>query len=150
MGIVSRYARFICPMNLQCIVELLRKCWEFSVTLNMATDMATSYYNIRIHICHKTTVHDFHLLSIPVHDRHTGEIIFNKFAKAMDALYSDWRKMIIGASSDGEKNMTGKHQGVITEIQRIAKPGFIGVWCGAHQLELCIQSLYLAIPNCIY
>ena len=93
--IVSRYSCFICSMNLQCIVELLRKCWAFSVTLNMVTHMATTYSDVCIRICHKTTVHDFHLLSIPVHDRHTGEIIFNTFAKAMDALYLDWRKMII-------------------------------------------------------
>ena len=82
----------------------------------------------------QSTVHDFHLLSIPVYYRHTGEMIFNAFSKAMDALYSDWRKMIIGASSDGEKKMTGRHQDVITRIQCIAKPGFMRVWCGAHQL----------------
>ena len=46
--------------------------------------------------------------------------------------------------------MTGKHQGVITEIQRIAKPGFMRVWCGAHQLDLCMQSFYLAIPETFY
>jgi len=108
-GIVSRYARFICAMNLQCIAELLRQCWAFSVALNMATHMATSYYDVRIRICHKSTVHDFHLLSIPVHEQHTGKIIFNTFAKAMDALFPDWRKTIIGASLDGEKKMTGRH-----------------------------------------
>ena len=89
--------------------------------------MATGYCDVRIRICNKTTVHDFHLLFIPVHDRHTGDIIFNTFAKAMDTLYSDWREMIIGASSDGENNMMGKQQGVITHIQRIAKPRFIRV-----------------------
>jgi hypothetical protein len=62
-GIVSRYARFICAINLQCIAELLRQCWAFSVALDMATHMATSYCNVRIRICHKSTVHDFHLLS---------------------------------------------------------------------------------------
>ena len=108
-GIVSCYARFIFSMNLQCIVEILRKCRAFSIALDMATHMATSYCDIRIHICHKTTVHDFHLLSISVHDRHTEEIIFNTFAKGMDDLYSDWREMIIGASSDGKKNTTGQH-----------------------------------------
>jgi hypothetical protein len=36
-GIVSRYARFICATNLQCIAELLRQCWAFSVALDMAT-----------------------------------------------------------------------------------------------------------------
>jgi len=100
---VSRYARFIYAMNLQCIAELLRQCWAFSVTLDMATHMATLYYNVRIRICHKSIVHDFHLLSIPMHERHTGEIIFNTFAKAMDVLFSDWHETIIGASSDGER-----------------------------------------------
>ena len=46
--------------------------------------------------------------------------------------------------------MTGKHQGVITRIQRIAKPGFMRVWCDSHQLELCMQSFYLAIPDTFY
>ncbi|CAM6041972.1 unnamed protein product, partial [Sphagnum compactum] len=149
-GIVSRYARFICVMNLQCIAELLRQCWAFSVALDMATHMATSYCDVRIRICHKSTVHDFHLISIPVHERHTGEIIFNTFAKAMDALFPDWRETITGASSDGEKKMTGRHQGVITRIHHVAKPGFMRVWCGAHQLDLCMQSFYLAIPDTFY
>jgi hypothetical protein len=51
-GIVSRYARFICAMNLQCIAELLRQCWAFSVAFDMATHMATLYCDVRIRICH--------------------------------------------------------------------------------------------------
>jgi hypothetical protein len=148
--IVSRYARFICAMNLQCIAELLRQCWAFSVALDMATHMATSYCDVRIRICQKSTEHDFHLLSIPVHERNTGETIFNAFAKAMDALFPDWREAITGASSGGEKKMTGWHQGEITRIHRVAKPGFMRVWCGAHQLDLCMQSFYLAIPDTFY
>ena len=94
-GIVSRYARLICAMNLQCILEIFRKCWAFSVVLGMATHMETSYCYVCICICHESIVHDFHLLSIPDHDRHTGEIIFNKFDNAMDALYLEWREKII-------------------------------------------------------
>ena len=82
-------------MNLQCIVELLRKCWAFSVALNMVTHMATAYCDVHIRICHKSIIHDFHLLSIPVHERHTGHIIFNTFAKAVDDIYLDWREKII-------------------------------------------------------
>jgi hypothetical protein len=149
-GIVSRYVCFTCAMNLKCIAELLRQCWVFSVALDMATHMATSYCDVRIRICHKSMVHDFHLLSIPVHEQHTGEIIFNTFAKAMDAFFPDWRETITGASSDGEKKMTGRHQGVITRIHRVAKPGFMRVWCEAHQLDLCMQSFYLAIPDTFY
>jgi hypothetical protein len=149
-GIVSRYDRFICSMNLQCIAALLRHCWAFSVALDMATHMATSSCDVCIRICHKSTVHDFHLLYIPVHERHTGETIFNTFPKAMDALFPDWRETISGASSDGEKKMTGRHQGVITWIHRVAKPGFMRVWCGAHQLDLCMQSFYLVIRDTFY
>jgi hypothetical protein len=109
---VSRYARFICAMNLQCIAELRRHCWAFSVALDMATHMATSYCVVRIRICHKSTVHDFNLLSIPVHERHTGETIFNTFVKATDALFPDWRETITGASSGGEKKMKRRHQRV--------------------------------------
>jgi hypothetical protein len=149
-AIVSLYARFICAMNLQCIAELLRQCWAVSVALDMATHMATSYCAIRIRICHKSTMHDFHLLPIPVHERHTGETIFKTFAKAMDALFPDWRETITGSSSDGEKKMTERHQGVVTRIHRVAKPGFMRVWCGVHQLDLCMQSFYLAIPDTFY
>jgi hypothetical protein len=65
----------------------------------------------------------------------------------MDTLFPDWRETITGASSDGEKKMTGRHQGVITRIHRVANPGFMRVWCGAHQLDLYMQSFYLAIPE---
>jgi hypothetical protein len=132
VGIVSRYARFICALNLQCIAELLRQCWAFSVALDMATHMATSTCDVRIRICHKSTVHDFHLLSIRVHEWHTGETIYNTFAKAMDAHFPGWRKTITGASPDGEKKMTRRYQGVITRIHRVANPEFMSVWYGAH------------------
>jgi hypothetical protein len=114
----------------------------------MATHVVTSYCDARIRTCHKSTVHDFHLLSIPVHERHTGETIFNTFAK--DALFPDWRETITGAFSDGEKKMTGWHQGVITRIHIVAKPGFMRIWCGAHQLDLSMQSFYLAILGTFY
>jgi hypothetical protein len=140
-GIVSCYARFIYAINMLCIAELLRQCWAFSVALNMATHMATSYCDVRIRICHKSTVHDFHLLSIPVHERHTGETIFNTFAKAMDAPFPDWRETITGASSDGEKKMTGRHQGVITRIHRVAKPGFMRV-CAGPTNSTCVCSCF--------
>ena len=80
----------------------------------METHMANAYYDVHIRICHKSTVHEFHLLSIPVHDRHTSEIIFNTFAKAMKYLYLYWREEIIGGFSDGKKKMMGQHQGVTT------------------------------------
>ena len=146
-GTVSKYACFLCAMNLQRISEVLWKCWAFSIALNMATHMGTAYCNTRIRVWYDGTVHDFHLLSIPMHDGHKALNIFNTFSKAMDAIFLDWRKTIIGASSDGKRKMTGRNQGVVTRIQRVACDGFMRVWCGAHQLDLCMQAFYLAIPD---
>ena len=70
--------------------------------------MLTAYFNVCIQICHKYTVHDFHLLSIPVHERHTGHIIFNTFAKAVDDIYLDWREKIIWGSLDEKTKMKGQ------------------------------------------
>ena len=112
--------------------------------------MANAYCDVRIRICHKSTVHYFHLLSIPVYDRHMGKIIFNMFAKAMNTLYLDWHKDITGGSSDGKKNMMGQNQGVITQLQRVAKPRFMRVWWGTHQLNLSMQLFYLSIPDMFY
>ncbi|CAK9254061.1 unnamed protein product [Sphagnum jensenii] len=39
------------------------------------------------------------------------------FAKVMDALFPDWRETIIGTSTDGEKKITGRHQGVTLRSQ---------------------------------
>lgn len=91
-GIISCYARFICAMKLQGIVELLWKCWAFSVDIDMARYIAIGYCDIRIRICYKSAIFGLHLLTILVHDRHTGESIFNTFAKAMNALYSEGAK----------------------------------------------------------
>lgn len=102
----------------------------------MATHMAMGYCNIRIRIYYKSSVHDFHLLSIPVYDRKPA--IFNTLTKAMDVLYTNWRDTIIGASSDGEKKMTERHLGIIKRIQRVARPWFMQVWCDTKQLDLCM------------
>ena len=106
-GTVSKYARFLCTMNLQRILKVLWKCWAFSIALNMATHMGTAYCDTRIRVCYNGTVHDFHLLSIPMHDEHKALNIWNIFSKAMDAIFLDWRKTIIGASSHGKRKMMG-------------------------------------------
>mgnify|MGYP003333946823 CR=1 FL=1 len=71
-------------------------------------------------------------------------------AKALDALYPGWRHTIVGIATDGERKMTGRNQGVATSFQEVAKPGFMRIWCGAHQLDLCMQAFYLAMPEDFY
>lgn len=144
------YARFICAVNLQCIAELIKRCWAFSIALDMATHMAAGCYDHHIRIRHKFTLHDFHLLPIPIHERHTGENVLNIFAWEMGALYATWCTKITKVATNGERMMTGQRQGVVSRMQNVAKPGFVEVWCGAHQLDFRMQAFYLDVPESLY
>ena len=108
---VSTYTRFTLAMNLQKICELLQNVWAFSLAMDMSTHMSSSYLDIRIRVCWSSKIHNFHLLAIPMPGRHTAEAIFNAADQAMTALCPDWKAIIVGISTDGEKKMTGRIQG---------------------------------------
>lgn len=74
----------------------------------MATDMGIVYCDTHIHLCYDGTVHYCDLLAIPMYERYTAFNIFNNFSKKMDAVFLDWRKTIIVASSDEERKMMGE------------------------------------------
>lgn len=59
-------------------------------------------------VCYDGTLHDFHLLSTHMHDRHKDVEIFDTFSKAMDVIFSDRITTSIGASSDGKWEMMKK------------------------------------------
>ena len=146
-AIVAKYARFACAINLQQLADLLDNCWAFSVALDMSAHFSTSYLDIRIRIHVNSTLLNAHVLAIPVFERHTGENMYKTAEKAFDALHGNWKNKIVGISTDGEKKMTGQISGVATRFQEIAKPGFIRVWCGAHQLDIALQKVYSSYGN---
>lgn len=140
---VAKYVRYICAINLQMLSELMMKCWTFSIALDMSTHMSRSYLDIRgrFHIISRG-IGNFHFIGIPIYDRHTAEVIFNSTKKFLDVLCPSWENIIVGITTDGEKKMTGRVSGVSTRFQSIANPGFIRVWCAAHQLDLVLQDVY--------
>ena len=123
--------------------ELMTKCWTFSIALDMSTHLSTLYLDIRgrFHIISRG-IGNFHFIGIPIYDRHTAEVIFNSTKKFLDVLCPSWENIIVGMTTDGEKKMTGRVSGVSTRFQSIANPGFIRVWCAAHQLHLVLQDVY--------
>ena len=68
-------------------------------------------------------------------------------AKLFDELEPSWNNKLIGASSDGARNMAGSVSGVITRIQRECLPGFSRVWCLLHQLDIPLQDAYLQLSG---
>ena len=98
----------------------------------------------RLHLIEHGII-NLHVLAIPVYGRRTASVIFNTALKALDGLYPTWKDVIIGISTDGERKMTGHVSGVATRFQQVAKPGFIRIWCGAHQLDLVLQNSYSTV-----
>lgn len=145
---ISKYARIACAVNLQKVYDLLQEAWTFSIALDMSTHMSTSYLDIRVRLhLNRHGIINVHLLAVPVYERHTAEVIFDTAAKALDVLCPPWKDTIIGVSTDGERKMTGRISGVATRFQNVAKPGFIRIWCGAHQLDIVLQSVYTKLGD---
>ena len=109
-GKVASYIRFVCALNLQRITA-------FSLAMDMSTHMSTSYIDIRIRMFTCGSLQNFHLLAIPMFSSHTGEEIFSHASKALDVVCPDWRGVMISISTDGERKMTGRIQGVATRFE---------------------------------
>ena len=56
---------------------------------------------------------------------HTGDNMFDLTTKILNVLYPNWKDKFIGVTTNGASNMTGCHAGMVTQIEQVAKPGFI-------------------------
>jgi hypothetical protein len=67
---------------------------------------------------------NIHLIAAPMYQSHTSNNMYSLTSKILDALCYNWKDKIIGVTSDGASNMTGRHIGLVTQIQHDAKDGF--------------------------
>lgn len=86
-GTVANYVRFTSAFNLQKMSEILGSTWTFSLPMDMSTHMSTSYLDIRIRLIVGGTIHNLHLLAIPMFCSHTGEQIFLHASRALDVIF---------------------------------------------------------------
>ena len=114
----------------------------------MSTHMITLYLDICkcLHL-NRYGIFNVHLPAVSVHKRHTDVVIFYTAAKYLDVLCPPCKYSIIGVSTYGKRKITGRISVVLTRFQNIAKPGFIRIWCGSHQLEIVLQSAYSKFGN---
>ncbi len=139
---VSSFLRVMCASNLQMLSDVLSDCWAFSLALDGATHQSTSYLDIRVHFWAGDNIHNFHLLALPMNERHMRQSMFDMIVKVLDVICPGWRDSLIGVATDGTRNMTGRHVGLLTFLDNATGPNFIRVWCGAHQLDLIMADVY--------
>jgi hypothetical protein len=114
----------------------------FSIAFDGGNKSNQSYVDIRICFCIETQLckSASHCPTIPrashwiEHVQRDKEVL-GCFMRSMD-------EKLIGISTDGALNMTGRYQGVVTYLCNDTPHLVVvhRVWCGAHQLDLVAQS----------
>jgi hypothetical protein len=61
----------------------------------------------------------------------------------LDVLRPDWKVHLLGVSSDGARNITGRVSDVVTCLSNAMhnECPLTRVWCGAHQLDLIMEHI---------
>ena len=138
---VINYVRILLAISLQTMKDLLTKSWCYSAAFDGSTYQHTSYLDIRVRIYFNGDIKNIHVIALPMFDRHTGDYMYELFENLFNVLDPSWKTKLIGVTTDGAANMTGRHRGVVTKIQGEALPeGFYRVWCALHQLDIVVQK----------
>lgn len=140
--VAAEYTRFVCAYALQILSDVLRNLWAFSLALDGATHQGMSYLDVRIRFEWKGSLLNFHLMAIPLFERHTGENMFDVLKSFLDSVICEWKRQCIAVSSDGAANMTGRARGLVTRMQSVCVGGLIRLWGGLHQLDLVMQRVF--------
>ena len=142
---VSRMMRVACAVNLQKISVLLKDSWAFSIAIDSATHQSTSYLDLRFRVYSRKHRDFFNLhgCALPMHDRHTGQVMYDMLCRFLSVLCPKWQVSMLGVASDGARNMTGRAAGVVTRLQNYMHNNcpLFRIWCGAHQLDLVMEHV---------
>jgi hypothetical protein len=142
---ISNFVRAVCVVNLQRIADLLRRSWAFSLALDSATHQNTSFLDLRfrIFVPNYHSIVNLHGCTLPMFDRHTGDIMSTMVSKFLTVLCPDWTIRLLGLTSDGARNMTRRVAGVVTRLDAAMHSdcSLIRIWCGAHQLDLVMEDI---------
>jgi branched-subunit amino acid transport protein len=76
-------------------------------------------------------------------DWHTGEVMFTMVDSFLSILCPDWKIRLLGVTSDGARNMTGRVAGVVARLDNAMHDAcqLTRIWCGAHQLDLVMEDI---------
>jgi hypothetical protein len=137
---VAHHCRMVCAINLQYMKELFRSIWAFAIAIDAGNNAGTAYLDLRMRCFFQGGLHNFHILAIPMRERHTGEYQYDLVVEALNVLAPNWRHQLIGVTTDGASAMTGCAQGTCTRLSNECHGNIFRIWCGAHQLDLVVKK----------
>ncbi len=139
---VAQHCRTVCAINLQYLKEIFKDIWAFAIAIDAGNNAGTAYLDLRMRCFFKGALQNFHVLAIPMRERHTGEYQYDLVVETMDVLAPNWRHQLIGITTDGASAMTGCVQGTCTRLSNECHGNIFRVWCGAHQLDLVVKKAF--------
>ncbi|ETM50608.1 hypothetical protein L914_05392, partial [Phytophthora nicotianae] len=75
--------------------------WAFSLAFDGSTRLGMSYLDVRVRFGHDADIQNFHLLAIPLYQRHTDAYMLDVLVRFLDATIISWRDYVLAVSSDG-------------------------------------------------
>lgn len=137
----SVYSRIVCGISLEYLSQILSSVWAFALALDSSTHLGHSYLDMRARFIIDKKIQNVHLIALPLHGKHTAQNMFLTVSKFLDTLVLDWRKKLIGVSTDGARVMTGRIKGLVTLLESASQGFIVRVWCGLHQLDLEVRDV---------
>ena len=105
---MSRYIWVVAAVNLQYISDILRRTWAFLIAIESATHWSTSYLDMRIrmYLPNYKSIENFHFMAFPMHNRHTGALMYETVINFLDIVDPDWHVQLLSISNDSARSMT--------------------------------------------
>lgn len=132
-------------MSLYWISNQLKipNCWAFSTAFYGATVISSSYIDLRVRFFDGVQLRNYHIRAILIYVCHKDTNMFEIISKCLSSLCAEgWKAKLIGAPTDGADHMVGGLSGAVKSTIEQCQSGISRVWCGAHQLDLAVQSVF--------
>lgn len=127
---VIEFVRAVVGADLQVLADFLNEseCWAYSLAFDGAAIQGSSFRDVWVRLCVHGEIENVHLLAIPLPESHTGLQIGNVLEAVMVELCGHgWKGKFVGISTDGVRNVTGRHSGAVTSPAEGTLPGFFRV-----------------------
>lgn len=132
-------------INAPHIGELLCKKMAlcYSISFDAATNHEDSYFDVRVRVRVKARVRNFDLLTISVHELHTGELYYNVVDSLLTSIFGDeWSQKLLLVAAGGIRYITKRLERAVTTFEGTCAAEFYDIWCRLHQLDLITLSIF--------
>lgn len=90
--------RIVYVVSLQILLNVMLQVWTFFIALNCFTHQGMFYLDVCSRVNIESSIQNFHLLAIPLFDRHTTANFFVVLEKFLDVLFPNWRNVSLESS----------------------------------------------------